>query len=567
MESPLQSTYGERAERYLDSADAFHKQRYRLNRRLHKLRKSLDIHVTDTKNYREKEQISKIDLESYNRDKRYGDIILFTAERDHMYSDEVKEIMKVHHSKSREKFIVSRLKRSLDHGRKLLILVGDEPDEMRKLEVFVYVALIQGKLSIANKNWTNAQYALSVARCGLQFLDKYGTETQTDLYNGIIDTHIDQMLKFVIYQATKNNSPILDTECRHHIRTDTLGYLDQARQIIESKDPEFLNVGVVETQLIWWDYDISIHSEEVAKLISDANEKLQLIEDGNVSSYDPALLTLQEALDAHQLLMARNVDNFADDDQNNHVLLSYIRYLLLITTLRRDITLIDQVRNRFVVNSSLAVALERAKDVGRIFDNIVKKVNELKDVPGVYNKQEEWNSLQALDAYFQASKIQHLASTHLLFNRSKESLALLIKAKSLVKGHTIAGEYPTNFPTNKDLSSILEQINQDILKAYVLAKYKQESSLGGVSEYDFIADNRNKVPSNPSLHKIASVSYKNVKPVNVKPVLFDIAFNYVSQPNQIFEEPIESSNEQERQADSESPSLEKKKKGLFGLFR
>ncbi|CDK24322.1 unnamed protein product [Kuraishia capsulata CBS 1993] len=568
MDFPLQSTFGVRSAAVLQSAEAYQKHRKRINKSLKKTRRSLKIHTKDTKNYSNKEKISKISENDYENDQRYGKILLETAERDLLIIEETRILMAVHPSKSKEKFIVSKYKTALKNALHLLEIISKESNEYKRLEAIVYTALIQGSLAISRKNWKIAIHAFSVARCSLQFLyahNEISEEGGKEIYTEIIDTYIDPALRLALGKDSNNKTADLDNAARYHSHDNTVEFIVPAVEIISAKDASFVKASDEQASLKlikeiqWSQFSATIKSEDVARKIMDAQSMLEQVKESDIASYDPALLSWQEALQTHRQEMDRIKNEDEDEAQDRYILLTYINYNYLILRIRRDVSLLVAVQSKAAKKSaSNTMVLEHSKDAVRLLEGITGTIAEVKDLPGVGNDEDLTSSLDSLESYYSAQKVMQIYNAYLISGRFTEALALVVKASETVQlSKEITTEFPGTLPTNTDLIAFKENISSALRRVHVLAQYARETSESSTKEY--ISDHLDKcILASPSetLKHIVPLEIDLV-PVAVKPVLFDVAFNFIN-----YDAPAQKSFDEKKSEET----ADKKKKGLFGLF-
>lgn len=588
MESPLNTTLGARMSAYLSSSDDYHKQRKRLNKRLNKLRHELDLITPDTKDYKKKEKISKISSDDYNRDEKYGLLVLLTAERDILYSAEIKSLLEIsnENASSYRNLMISRIKKSLFSSKKLLEITVNERDELKKIEYYIYAALIQGNLSINKKQWPLALNAFSIARCSLDFLysqqeDKMDLDDGQEesiqfnktLINEIIETLVDPSLSLAISQDDTAYSTTTDlkTVSRKHSHDKKLPYLQKVIELIESIDPEFVSEVSSSTELIksvqWREHEATLYNDELAykimKLTNDEETNWKNFNDAN--QFDTLLSGWSELLDIHTSDMDKNKD---EDDlekvQDRAILLTYINYNLLFTRLKRDLLIIDQLTTQSS-NSFASKKLEFNKDIIRLYGTIITTTQEIKDLPGVYNDDDLHLSLDSLENFFTAKKSIVLGQSFALGNKFPEALKIFDHVDTTLKSSDgkffKIDSFPYNVSSNDEFERFQQQLPSEILQAQILAQYSIDLS-SKLTQSTYVIENMNKYPvSNEALDNIANFDESiSISPVLSKPVLFDIGFNYINYDMGR----TSSYNNTNSAADQEDST--KKRSGFFGIF-
>ncbi|GME81240.1 unnamed protein product [Ambrosiozyma monospora] len=439
MEYPLSSTYGARSALFLQSADDYHRHRHRINKKLKHLRRSLNIQTKDSKHYAEKEKISSISSENYAMDSKFGEVILLQIERDLIYAEETRLLLNVRSSKAKEKFLISKYKKSIVNAKKLLKVTTEERDTDRVLELLAYIAIIEGYLKVSRKKWSVAINAFSVARIILQFLyqhEKLPEGLTKELYLDLIDNIVDPALSLSLSQASIKQANLLLVS-KNAVSENKIDYLQKAIDIISRRDPSFVKVSSSENaseklidSIKWLNYEAQLSSDELAKSIMKCNKEEAKVKENDPSTYDVSLINWQDAITIHTQEMERsNNDADAEDDDENqdkYIISTYLNYNYLLLRIRRDIALYENLQATYKKKTvSRTTLLETARDSLKMLQNVIKSIEEIKELPGVANDDDLNESLDKLDVYFQSLKLYKLAQAYLISNKYKESLALL----------------------------------------------------------------------------------------------------------------------------------------------
>ncbi|CCH42897.1 Signal recognition particle protein [Wickerhamomyces ciferrii] len=527
-ESPLALTIGQRNSAFLSTPQDFHKQRVKITRRIHNLKRYLKIQSKNTKDYKPRE----LTIDDYQTDNKYYLLSLLLVERDYLYALELKAFLdlnsnnNVNSIKSKTKLILTRLKKSKQNGNLLVKISKDESDLTKRLEILVYNELISGFYSILNKNWSQAIQNYSNSRIGLKFLELNGEQENKILYKDIIEELIDDSLKLAIYRFQNLNSIDLNEFTKKIINEKTNDSL--IYKLIHKQDPSFLeptNDDDLIKSINWRNYTAQINDDLTSKLISSI-QKIKLI---NLESFDTVLNQWQSALENHLSYISKNPDS---EDQDDEILLSYINYNLLIVRLHRDHTLI---------NNNQAQTL-------RILDGNLSTIDEIKNLPGVYSDDELMENLEILGNYYKVLKINLISNKFTQEKKYKEGLLLLTKALSSLQDSQFTIDF--KFLGNDELSKLINDLKTQHQKIHILSIIQSSSNSSQAVSDD--------------LFKFNNQSVFNFNPVSipVKPVLFDVAFNYISyNPDQ--DEP---KTQQQPQTTTTNDQTEQKKKGFFGLF-
>ena len=588
MDYPLANTYGVRSELFLQSADDYHRQRHRTNKKLNKLRRELKIITKDTKNYKEKEKITQIVAENYDMEPLFGDVLLYLVERDLLYAQETRLLLDVHSSKPKEKFLVSKYKKALQNAKHLLEVIKNETDDLKTLEILTYTAIIEGSIAITKKKYDISLYAFSIAKCAIHFLYNYQKLPETitkEFYYEIADGIIDPALKVSASSEKLNFTDLTELAKLQIFNIELIPYLYKAVKIIESHNATYVtptsenNIDLLK-EVKWGSYSAQLTSDDLSLAIMKINEELKNIDDKNTSSFDSPLISYQDAITLHTQEMERNSSN--DEESNNqeqYIILTYLKYNYLLLRIRRDNTIMKDLDAQIVENQnskkklSTQKIIELLKDYLKINEGIALSLVEINDLPGIANDDEFVDLLNTVGVYFKVKNQQKLSQAYLISHQYKEALALIVNSSKLLQScKEFNVELEGNLPTNKDLEKLKVEIEDEKSRLYTLTTYfneinKEQSSFGS----KYVSDDISKFPKlSPSelLKHVYPLKF-DFQPVNVKPVLFDIAYNYIDADTNDEDEINNNSNvvshevETSGNVDNEE---DKKKSGFFGLF-
>ncbi|EGV60969.1 signal recognition particle subunit srp68 [Yamadazyma tenuis] len=572
MDSPLSITVGARMSAFLNSAEDFHKYRKRLNKTILRLRHELNLVTRDTKNYKDKERISKISSEDYSNDERFGLILLLTAERDLVYSLEIKSMMEISSegSSSYKNLMVSRLKKSVSSTKQLLQVVENETNELKIIEVYVYAALNEGSLAVNKRKWQSALNAFSIARCALEYLYSQQTDQEQEQFNktvinDLIETLVDPSLALSVSQIEELDMSDLKSTARRHCHDKTLPYLQTVVELIKKKDPEFVSQISSSIKLIdsitWRSHEASLYNDEIAFKLMELT-KPEVNEYDNLEAFDQLISGWSGVLELHQADLNKNEDE--DDSekiQNRAVLLTYINYSLLFTRIRRDQILVGQLLGEFEeVSKTRKLVIN--KDITRLYSSSIRTIDEIKELPGVYNDDDLMESLDTMSQFYSYSILVRLSNSFLLNNKYLESLKVLntIKEKIGINGLSYKVEtFPYSVSSNDNLEQFKADINKTFLKTQILAQFSFELNK---NPHEAVIENMHQFPGSSKLVNVGTSPV--IKPILSKPVLFDVAFNYINYPGGS----SKSSSVEPQSAPPQTAGEEesKKKLGLFGFL-
>lgn len=536
-QTPLALTFGARTTAFLQASEDYKKQRTTVTRRIHKLKKYLKIQSKDSKNY--KPHVTS--QEQYDSNDKYYLLDLLLVERDFLYALELQKSTNTDAKaiKSRLVLILTRLKKALKYANHLVELSAGKENH---LEVLIYKEILLGYYSVNNRKWEQAIKAYSIARVALQFLESKDKENV--LYNDIIDESIDESFKLAIYRSMKLNTVDLN-EFSKKITIEKLS-AHEISQHITSQDTEFLKP-LSESELIgnieWRNYNAQVKDETTSRIIT----KVSSLQTNDLDAFAVALSLWQDALDAHTSYIHKNSDQVAENDededqQDDEILLAYLKYSLLLTRVQRDATLL--------ANANKTQSL-------RVLTSIGETLKEVLELPGVYSDDELFENLNIVINYFKGVKSQLIAEYYFNKRQYVESLALSSASLKYLESANLIVDF--EFINNEKLQTLIASLqtlqkNSHVLSIINISNAKS-SALSDVSQV------------NTDLNNIFNFK---MEPVPVKPVLFDLAFNYIAYDhNDHAPTPADVAASAPVGAGSNTVQdevVEEKKKGFFGLF-
>ena len=565
MESPLEATLGARMSSYLVNVDDFQKQRKRLNRQLTKLRHELNIVTSNTKNYKQLEKVSQIDQLAYSEDPKNGLLLLLTAERDLLHAFKIKALLEIGNDStvSYKNLMVSKIKRSLQTTKKLLQITQGESDQTKRVELFVYAALIQGFYSITKKQWSKALNAFSIARCALEYLsstdNSSGSADDEDLqyrktiFSEILDSTVNPSLNLAILQdeASEKDAWASDLKlvARKHCNDGLLPFLIPVVDYIRSQNASFVEELTTEADIInsveWRGHKARINNNEIAYKITKLNQDANKV--SSAEQFDEFAQVWTDLADLHS--SEQNVD---EDDheavQERAILSTYINYNALFAKLKRDSLLI-------AASTKESSGLERSRVVYRLYNAAFATLQELKDLPGVYNDEELYRSLEILEGYFAAQKNYTAAEIYAFNEKYGDALVIFNSIKESLSSET--NPYTVNFPysvsTNEEYEQFVTLVSSTTFETHVLAQYALSQ------REQCVIESTDKYPQ--LLERILPSADQKIEPVLTKPVLFDIGYNYIS-----YDTGRSQSAASATSAATAVMGEAKQKSGFFGIF-
>lgn len=560
--TPLATTYGARLSAYLTTYEDLKKHRKRLNKALSKLRHDLDIVTKDTKKYSEKEQTKAISSAQYDENLLNGQLVLLLAERDSLYAAEIKSLLEISSSRlsSYKKLMVLRLKRAVQTSKKLLEITQNEKRDSVRTEIYIYAALTQGLYLVNKKRWAEALQAFSIARCGLELIasqsseDSEGESFSRTLLEELLDTLVDPSLSLAVSQNEEEESSYdIITVARKHCHDKALPYLQPAVDLIASQDPQFVQEFEEEISktVHWREHTAKVYNDEVSSKVARLG-RVEWESFKEADEYDGLLQKWTALVDLHESDLLRNTDeDDIDRVQDGAIVLTYLKYHMHFTKVKRDLLLIEQLQSKSF--ASVAKKLQSHRDVLKLYSSISATVEQLKDLPGVYNDEDMYLTLENMERFFVAQRATVVADSYALANKLPEALKIYSHLSRTFEADAEFYKidlFPYNVTSNEEALDLAKTIQTNLAKTHVMAQFHSEQDSS-----DLVLDNVYKFPLSDGVSRITNAGDRGaLKPVLSKAVLFDVAFNYISY-----------SSKSEGRSETE-PLGDKKKSGFFGIF-
>lgn len=556
--NPLHLTYGER--RLLTTPADFRQHAVYATRRAAKLRRVLNIQ--SKKSFENHTQ--EIEASNYDSDPRYGLVLLYLAERDAAKALEVLALLAAGLSRSKEKFVVSKMKRSLDRSKHLLDISFGEQDKIIKMSLQVYYVLGHGLLAARQKKWSTAAVSLSLARVALETLER---SEKDSLYREIIDLRLDPVLAVALSHANKGLTNT-DALAREVVAQHAEKLPEEHTDLLESvkaSAPDLLKAERTKTitEITWSSYTAALHNMDVARAIMKAQEKTASASDSDPALFDPALLAWHDAFEKHEADTERSIGADDNETRDRQILSAYLRYSELFVRVRRD--------------SALAKALKlgsAARESTRLYDMVLDAISAIQDLPGVYLDSSLSADMDSVKAFFTAHKYCVVARVYEAGKRSTAALAVMDRACDVLSATSAlqTEAIPKEVLDNAKLEAFQKQLKAQYARVHVLAQFEREQRQNAAAASS-VADAVHTAISVGTIGALKNggiMDIKTIRPVSVKPVFFDIAYGYLGETDSSVKsyivEQTEVSTATPEEEGSEPVQNEHKKKGFFGLW-
>lgn len=586
--SPLLATYGVRVDQLLETVQDFTRYHEKLNKKLQKLRHKCHLTTRDTKRYDVKEKYSKIDSDDYDeKSKLYGVIMLLHAERDLSLAEVLKLRARQRGKlkRSERKVVSTRLKKAMQTTEKLAALTKNESQWVTRVQYLVYDKLARAEYLTNGKQQRHKDSRKISIELALSFAALEHLQENKLLPDGIAEllhTKYEYTLKQhsdrAFSSSELHNYVVEKVEEAYANGDEMVGLLIENGYKPQKQSGK---TGTSLKEIHWRAFTAKIYDPQVEELIAES--KSLIIKD--TSDYDTKLLKLQQALERQEArisLQDEDEDDDEDNQENDQILLAYIRYNVLFTSVLRDNYLFDQLWQQWTkLGTAMTSRLVKCKEIERIVKNLQKYLQDIMELPGVYQDDELMAQLELNKLYFQLHYTSGcLGGLYQLKGRYLESLALHVDAHHrLEEKLNEMGEIqeildPAELLTHKKIASLQERINSGWKSVSSLAEYEKHLKAQGQALYQPSLieklDTGKALPAEVNLSNIFPLRPK-LRPVPSKSTLFDLAFNYmnyagegpemVSSWTEKVTEPAVSATNQESNNNNTN-----RRRGFLGLF-
>lgn len=197
---------------------------------------------------------------------------------------------------------------------------------------------------------------------------------------------------------------------------------------------------------------------------------------------------MEKALDRHEFFIANHDDQDDIDEmvenssENNQIILAYIKYNILLTSISRERDLFTHLWNQWLkLNTSLPSKLTKYKEMERIVKNLTKYLSDIMELPGVYSDDELLSQLDLCKLYFQLFlNTGCLSVLYQSKGRYMEALALYVDAYRRLENKLSEIEsldeilLPANLLSLNSVRSLQKRIENGGNSVITLAEYEKE---------------------------------------------------------------------------------------------
>ncbi|KAI1747539.1 hypothetical protein F4782DRAFT_543438 [Xylaria castorea] len=588
-----------------------------LAKKLHASRRKLNIATKNRSKFAKRDPVT---AEQIAENHAFLHLVVLTAERAWAHAMRLKA---VHAADTKgltgrtRSHIISRLDKGARAAEHLVRVLSDTAAAAATatdlLEARAYAAMLRGAADFEGQNWEDCMRSYATARIIYSALM---TSVRGDILKDLLSETIDPSIRYAAYQSKVPRTLAIPTIARKAFPSSDEALVGQ----INTLAPNLLKQGDAAAEkgqadvpnaphtITWRSRQVRIEDASIALAIASTEaatarlaEKLEssdvVLPKEMAAAYDEVLIASQDAADAtkHAIdeLKEEGVPQSDSRIQSLQITRTAVNYQMISWRIGRnrvlsgehDGALLDSAPNttrKSKKDASLHKAkieppgrkVARLKEKVVLYDATLQSLESIKELPGVAADEGLLRQVDATTKYFHALKCLSIARSHSLVDQSSNALALTKHAYD--QSLQAAAFYSDNGASSSDSPILSIEIRQtDIQFLHNLLKGELQRCRA-IVEIDNVRD---KVKSTSSQVKTTLVDRLREYPedgvdlenmvdyppriqlVPVKPLFFDVAWNYIEYPGK---EPATTAELDEEPTQIPEPA---KKRGWFGFGR
>ncbi|KAI0531744.1 Cupredoxin [Xylaria digitata] len=581
-----------------------------LAKKLHTSRKKLNI---VTKNRSKFTKRGPVTAQQIAENHEFLYLILLTTERAWAHAMRLKA---VHSADAKgitgrtRSHIISRLDKAARTAEHLVQILSDasiaSATNVDLLEARAYAAMMRGAAHFESQNWEDCMRSYATARI---IYNALLTPIKSDILKDLLSETIDPSIRYAAYQSKVPRTLAIPTIARKAFPASDEALVTQINKLA----PHLLSQGDSDTDegqadapnapqnITWRSREVKIEDASIALAIAStesATARLaERLESSDVvlpkemaGAYDEVLIASQDAADATK----RAIDELKEEGvpqsdsriQSLQITRTAVNYQMISWRIGRnrvlsgehDGALLDSAPNttrKSKKDASLQKAkieppgrkVSRLKEKVVLYDATLQSLESIKELPGVAADDGLLQQLQATTKYFHALKCLSIARSHSLIGQSSNALALIKHAHDqCLQSATFFFKHGASSSDSPILNIEIRQADiqflQNLLKGE-LQKCRAIVEIDNLREKAKSTTPQVKIPLVDRLREYPAegVDLENmvdypprVQPIPVKPLFFDVAWNYIDYPGK---PPVTTADLEEEP----TPTPEPKKKG------
>ncbi|KAF7509440.1 hypothetical protein GJ744_008003 [Endocarpon pusillum] len=562
--------------------------RAQATRRIHSLRKRLGQTTPKGRKYIPKAPVTADDIQ---RDHEFVNLLLMSAERAWAAAMAMKKAQSTENTQRRmpgstKRQIYSRLSKAIQYAEhlqkclqyKVLSCVSDTDN----LEAAAYLASMRGALHFEKARWEPCIREYSVARVIYATL---GSASRLDLFKDLLSNTVDPSIRYAAYQLRYSRTKAVSDiaiEGFPQGKSELLGQIKGLNPdaLLTSEEAEAKGQKAsydTPSTINWRGRTVKIEDATIAQAIESANRKerelAKLHANGQsdvrelTAAYDDVINARQEAVDATKTaieeLMSEGVDTSDTRVQSLQLTRTAVNYAVIELMVGRNRNLCGQHdgaafertfskrsrkprkdgTNRVLREESTSVQVAKLRERVALYDSILQSIDAVGDLLGVAGDLSFMEELSSKRAYFRALKCLTIGRRYAILGELRNALALY--ARSLELTNSVLSTQSIEETEASDGLSKLDVKSKDLQRFHGLIE-------GTVSQYRALVELKDLMDQQkasakdiyvpPLVERLGEYPAEDIdlmklvnfppklQPIPVKPLFFDLAWNYIDYP-------------------------------------
>ncbi|KAI1376949.1 hypothetical protein F4677DRAFT_416855 [Hypoxylon crocopeplum] len=594
--------------------NTYHKQ---LTKKLHNCRKRLHIVTRNRSKFSKKDPVT---AEKLSENHEFLHLQLLTAERAWAHAMRFKA---VHSTDTKgitgrtRSHIISRFDKGARTAEHLVTILSDSAtsgaSDTDILEARAYASMVRGATQFEKQSWEPCLRSYATARIIYTAL---ATSMKGDIFKDLLSETIDPSIRYAAYQSKVPRTLAIPTIARKAFPSSDSSLVDQINKLApdllkkSDSDAQKGQVGAPNAPqtITWRSREVKIEDAAIALALASTDiatarlaEKLAssdvILPKEMAAAYDEVLIASQDAADAtkHAIdeLKEEGVSQNDSRIQSLQITRTAVNYQMISWRIGRnrvlsgehDGALLDSAPTTTRKSKKDATSqrprieppgrkISRLKDKVVLYDSTLQSIDSIKELPGVAADEGLLEQLNATARYFHALKSLSIARSHSLTNKSLN--ALVLTKHAFDECEQSAAFFSKNGTSSSESSPRNIEIRQsDIQFLHQLLKGELQRCRAIVEIDNLQKRSTNTTPPSARIPLVArlfeypaeGVDLENlvvyppkVEPIPVKPLFFDVAWNYINYPGKA---PAAAPEPEQTPAQQAQPQ----KRGWFGFGR
>lgn len=507
---------------------------------------------------------------------------------------------------SNRKHILSRLGKAARTAEKLVdaLFEANIATTAQLIDARAYASMLRGAVYLEKQKWDECLRSYSISRVIYTVLANT-SESPEPTYKNLLSETVDPSVRYAAYHLKMQRTLDIQTiVCRAFPRQDSR-LVDQVKEI-DSKaleTNEKTDSGSVETKTISWQERETVleHASVVTawKKVEIERKKLdktlvqswsELLPKDKAAAYEELLILSQDAVDVTRTIIDElRADSIPQSDKKMQSL------LVARTAMSYELVSWRIGRNRVLSGDHDGATMESAPDTKKkqkkaaeehrpryeppsrqisrlkgkvaLYNATLQSLDTVKELSGVAQDQLLLEKLKATSQYFMALKCLAVARSHSITGDPITALALIKRAFEESDDFTEALRDEVSGPPSIDVGASDAIFLQNLLKgelqrcrALVQLEQLTKSNADTAKSSAPLIERLREYPTHVDLGNIVQYPPKLI-PVPIKPLFFDVAWNYIDYPGNPPESGLEETSE-----NADEPK-QPQKRGWFGFGR